>query len=84
MMQGETGGIVGTYSNGIKMTLKVRITPMETNERLNEIVINTLSCPIKNNGNTIELAVHTSCYCILDLLCVKIKGHQSFDSVSLL
>ena len=26
-------------------------------------------CPIKVNSNTIELAVHTSCYCILDLLC---------------
>ena len=28
------------------------------------------SCPIKVNSNTIELAVHTSCYCVLDLLCV--------------
>ena len=26
-------------------------------------------CPIKVNSNTIELAVHTSCCCILDLLC---------------
>ena len=26
---GERGGIVGTYSSGVKMTLKVRITPME-------------------------------------------------------
>ena len=26
-------------------------------------------CPIKVNSNTIELIVHTSCYCILDLLC---------------
>ena len=24
--------------------------------------INTLSCPSKNNSNTIELTVHTSCY----------------------
>ena len=23
---------------------------------------NTMLCPIKNNGNTIELTVHTSCY----------------------
>ena len=27
-------------------------------------------CPIKVNSNTIELTVHTSFYCILDLLCV--------------
>ena len=29
-----------------------------------------MSCSIKVNSNTIELAVHTSCYCVLDLLCV--------------
>ena len=33
--------------------------------------INTMSCPIKVNSNTIELTVHTSCYCVLDLLCSK-------------
>ena len=33
--------------------------------------INTMSCPIKSNSNTIELTVHTSCYCVLDLLCVS-------------
>ena len=27
-------------------------------------------CPIKVNRNAIELAVDTSCYCVLDLLCV--------------
>ena len=27
-------------------------------------------CPIKNNSNTIELTVPTSCYWVLDLLCV--------------
>ena len=26
----ERGGTIGTYSSGVKMTLKVRITPMET------------------------------------------------------
>ena len=26
-------------------------------------------CPIEVNSSTIELTVHTSCYCILDLLC---------------
>ena len=35
------------------------------------IDINTTLCPIKGNSNTIELTVHTSCYCILDLLCVS-------------
>ena len=29
-----------------------------------------MSCSIKVNSNTIELTVHTSCYCALDLLCV--------------
>ena len=29
-----------------------------------------MSCPIKVNRNTIELTVHPSCYCVLDLLCV--------------
>ena len=28
-------------------------------------------CPIKINSDTNELTVHTSCYCVLDLLCVK-------------
>ena len=28
-------------------------------------------CIIKVNCNTIELIVHTSCYCASDLLCVK-------------
>ena len=28
--------------------------------------------PIKVNSNTIELTVHTSCYWVLDLLCVII------------
>ena len=38
----------------------------------NEIVndVNAMLCPIKVNSNTIELTVHTSFYCILDLLCV--------------
>ena len=33
--------------------------------------INTMLCPVKNNSNKIELTVHTSCYWVLDLLCVK-------------
>ena len=44
------------------------------NELLMNILhdINTVSCTIKVNSNTIELTMHTSCYCVLDLLCVKI------------
>ena len=30
MKQEDRGGIVGTYSSGVKMTLKVRKPPMET------------------------------------------------------
>ena len=36
--------------------------------KLNDV--NTMLCPIKVNSYTIELTVHTSCYCILDLLFV--------------
>ena len=35
------------------------------------IDINTMSCPIKVNDNTIKLTARTSCYCVLDLLCVN-------------
>ena len=31
---------------------------------------NAMLCTIKVNSNTIELTVHTSCYYVLDLLCV--------------
>ena len=34
------------------------------------LLINTFFCPIKVNSNTMELTVHTSCYYVLDLLCV--------------
>ena len=40
-----------------------------SNEILNDI--NTMSCPIKVNSDTIELTVHTSCCCVEDLLYVK-------------
>ena len=39
---------------------------------LNEI--NTMSCPIEINSNTIELTMHTFCYLVLDLLCVITKA----------
>ena len=44
----------------------------QCNEFLMNIIndINTMLCPIKNNSNTIELTVPTSCYWVLDLLCV--------------
>ena len=32
--------------------------------------MNTMLCPIKVNSNTIELTMHTSFYCVQDLLCV--------------
>ena len=38
------------------------------------ICISTMSLPIKVNSNTILLTVHTSCYCVLDLLCVSTFG----------
>ena len=31
-------------------------------------------CPVKVNSNTFEPTVHTSCYCVLDLLCVTITS----------
>ena len=34
-------------------------------------IINPVLCLIKVNGNPIGLTVRTSCYCILDLLCVN-------------
>ena len=35
--------------------------------------INAMLCPIEDNNNTIELTVHTYCYWVLDLLCVKMS-----------
>ena len=38
-----------------------------------------MSCPIKEDSNKIELTVHTSCYCVSNLLCVTIsKTNQKF------
>ena len=48
---------------------------MKTDEKQEKAVfhhINSMSCLIKVNSNTIELTDHPSCYCILDLLCVKL------------
>ena len=44
--------------------------------------INTMSRPIKVDNKTIELTVHTSCYCVLDLLCVIITRHLSYLTVA--
>ena len=38
-------------------------------------------CPIKFNSNTIELKVHTSCYCVLDL---PLHSILSFRRIALL
>ena len=43
-----------------------------------QIIKHTILCTIKVNSNTIELTVHTSCYCVLDLLCVKKLIHRIF------
>ena len=42
------------------------------------IHINTMLCAIKVNSITIELIVHTSCYCVLDLLSVKVSVELTF------
>ena len=34
-------------------------------------------CPIKVNSETIELTVHTSCYSVLDLLCVNLLNSST-------
>ena len=41
-----------------------------------------LSFLIINNSNTIELIVHTSCHCVLDLLCVKLVKTYQFNILS--
>ena len=38
---------------------------------LHNTYLNAMLCPIKVNSSTIELTMHTSCYCVLDLLCVN-------------
>ena len=44
--------------------------------------INTMSCPIKVNSNTIELIVHTSCYCVSDLFFVEVENLKKNDTKS--
>ena len=44
--------------------------------------INTTLCPIKVNSNTIEITGHTSCYCILDLLCVSVSLLQKLSKIN--
>ena len=38
-------------------------------------------CLIKDNSNTIELKVHTSCYCVFDLPCVKKTDKNQFQEL---
>ena len=51
----------------------------------NEIVIdiNTMLCPIKSNSNTIKFTVHTSCYFVLNLLCVICFSSFSKESMGI-
>ena len=42
-----------------------------------------MSCPIKVKGNTIELTMHTSCYCVLDLLCTCLFFTGAFALMNL-
>ena len=42
-----------------------------------------MSCPIKVDSNTIEFTMHTSCYLVLDLLCVNNSAnHFNVSTVS--
>ena len=47
------------------------------------IYINTVLCPIniKVNSYKIELIMHTSCYCILDLPCVRMHCREWIETV---
>ena len=48
--------------------------------------INSMWCPIKVSTNTIELTVHTSCYCILEKLCAwnpRLLVHNSLHKTFL-
>ena len=45
----------------------IRTKNITTNIQLS---LYTMLCPINVNTNAIELIMHTSCYCVLDLLCV--------------
>ena len=47
------------------------------------MIKNTMVCPIKVKSNTIELTVHTSCYFILDLLCVKVSQNGVLKTLDL-
>ena len=42
-----------------------------------------MSCPLKVNSNTIELGVHISCFCFLDLLCVIKKDLGSVKDLKI-
>ena len=43
----------------------------------------TMLCPFKVNSYIIELIVQTSCYCVFDLLCVKmLRGGTMLPSLS--
>ena len=43
--------------------------------------INTVSCPIIDNTNTIELTLHTSCYYVLNLLCITKRNKAALANI---
>ena len=49
--------------------MKILINSLHPNNDI-QLTLHIVLCLIKVKSNTIELTVHTSCYCILDLLCV--------------
>ena len=46
--------------------------------------MNTVLCPIILNSNTTELTVHTSCYWVLDLLCVNMLHIRTKKTIQIL
>ena len=56
---------VSDYLTKLKILQNIRYNHMNLyNEFIMNILneVNILSCPTKNNSNTFELTVHTSCY----------------------
>ena len=56
----------------------VMLTDWFARKNVDDMVLSVRSCykntmlfPFRVNSNTIELTLHTSCYCVLDLLCVN-------------
>ena len=78
-MQEVRGGIVGTYFSGVKMTLKVGITPMETTTYFRKADPKhfQLSCKLFNDERCV-IIFHVE-HCFDFLLQVEIKTTQPFQ-----